>query len=239
MDLDPDKAYTVLNNVFGLTARDIAVIAPKAETLTKMGFDDPICTVDFDIVGGDLHFVVGSEADDGYYCMAEGIEIVFIFDKETVPWVNVMPTDITQPLMTSTYIYTIKSLDVTIGEDDTTHFELSGDSKALSVAYSRPSAGVNDMTPIDDGRFKSFYQYFLKAPAEEIYLTECDDPATVTVTINATHGTDVIEFIPSESRMSVVRLNGKTSFKCRTVYADRLIENLENLLSGRDIITTW
>ena len=239
LDLNPDKAYNVLNNVCGLTAREVAVIAPSDETLTKMGFDDPICTVDFDIVGGNLHFVVGSEAEDGYFCMADGFDMIFLFDKETVPWVTVMPTDITMPLITSTYIYAINTLDVAVGDDDTTRFTLSGDKDDFAVSYTREKTGASENTALDADLFKNFYQYFLKAPAEEIYLTECTDPARLTVTVNSDMGTDVVEFIPSTDRMSVVRLNGRTSFRCRTVYVDRLAENLDNLLEGRDIITTW
>ena len=239
LDLHPDNAYPLLNNVFGLTAKNIAVVAPSQDTLDKLGFNDPIAVVDFDIVGGDLHFVVGSEADDGYYCMAEGIDIVFIFDKDTVPWATVKPEDIAMTLITSTYIYTIKTIDVAVGEDDITHFELNGDKDDFHVTYTRPHAGKTEKTEADPDLFRSFYQYFLKAPAEEIYLDECTDPAKVSVTITSEYGTDKVEFIPSSNRLSIIRLNGRTSFRCRTVYADRLIDNLENLLDGKDIITTW
>ena len=239
LDLNPDKAYEVLNNIFGLKASGVAVIGPSEDTLKKFGFDEPLADISFDIVGGNAHLVVGSEFSDGYYCMADGFDMIFTFDKTSVPWATVMPTDITMPLITSNYIYTIHRFDITLDGSDLYSFVPSGDKDDFSVTYTRPNADVNEPQTMDADGFKSFYQYFLKAPAEEIYLDECDDEPFVKVVIEHDYGTDTVEFIRSENRMSIVRLNGVTSFKCRTAYADRLAENLTNLMEGRDIIITW
>ncbi|MGN0642087.1 MAG: DUF4340 domain-containing protein [Huintestinicola sp.] len=236
LDLNPDLCDSVLNNVFGLTADHIEKMSPTEADLAEYGLDDPFGTVDFDIVGGPLKLYIGDPYKDddgkqaGYYCMAEGIDIVYAFTNDSIPWATVMPLDITMTMITSTYIYSIDSIDVSCGGENT-HFELNKDSDNFAVTCDDPDVTADN--------FKSFYQFILRAPAEELYLDECTEPANITLTIKNDYGTDVIEFIESTDRMSVIRLNGVTSFRCRTAYTARLIENLEHLLNNEEIIDTW
>lgn len=236
LDLNPDTSYNVINNVFGLTASKVAVVAPGEETLEQFGLADPFAEVNFDIVGGDLRFRIGNEFIDengnqtGYYCYADGIDIIYVFDNASIPWATVMPLDITMTMITSTYIYSIDSIDIATA-DGSTHFELNKDPENFAV-----KCGDSDVTA---DNFKNFYQFILRAPAEELYLEETDAPADITITIVHDYGKDVIEFIKSDDRKSIIKLNGVTSFKCRTAYTARLIENAEHLLNGEDIISTW
>ncbi len=236
LDLNPDASYNVINNVFNLTASEIAVMAPSEETKAQFGLDEPFGEVAFEIAGETFRFYIGNEAVDsegkklGYYCMAEGINIIYLFSGDTIPWATVQPLDITMEMITSTYIYSISEITVQTA-DSKTVFALNGDDKDFAVTA--------DGKEINADEFKNFYQYILRAPAEELYLEKTDAPADLTVSITNPLGTDVIEFISSDDRKSVIRLNGRVSFKCRTAYADRLSENLANLLSGGEIIGTW
>ena len=143
-----------------------------------------------------------------------------------------MPLDLTTTLVTSVYIYTIHTIDMEY-EGNTLHFDLSGGADDFKVR-----CGGEDFTDTD--RFKSFYQFILRAPAEELYLADDgENEARVTLTIESDFGTNVIEFITSADRKSIIRLNGRTSFKCRTAYVDRLIDNVDNLFNGEKIITSW
>lgn len=237
LDLNPDNAYTTLSGVFGLTAQEIAVIAPTDEMMAEYGLADPYATVSFDIVGGDFNIAFGNEYVDengnalGRYGYAEGIDIIYMFDSASIPWADIMPMDIAMSLIVSTYIYSIDSIDVQTA-DKSAHFELNGDSSDFKV-----ECDIADVISSDD--FKTFYQYILKAPAEELFLTENNDEAKITVSITTADGTDVLEFVESEDRMTVIRLNGQTSFKCRTSYTNRLIENLDHLLNGESIVEVW
>lgn len=236
LDLDPDKSYSLINGVFGLTADETAAVAPDEEMLAAFGLDDPYCEVYYDITGGSLRLAAGAEYRDesgkpaGRYCIAEGIPIVYMFSYNKIPWAEVMPMDITMTMITSTYIYTIDTLE-TETQGKKTVFTLSGGIDDFSVTCTDAEVTADS--------FKSFYQYILRAPAEELYLEECSDPADFTVTINHEYGTDKLEFINSDDRRSVIRLNGKTSFRCRTSYVNRLAENLDRLLGGEEILTSW
>lgn len=236
LDLNPDTAYTTLTNVFGLTASEVAVVSPSEEVMEQLGLADPFAEVKFDIAGETFRFLIGNKYYDedgnqtGYLCYADGIDIIYIFDNATVPWATVMPTDITMTMITSTYIYAIDTFEVSTA-DSSTLFKLSGGQNDFVVDCGDPDVTAD--------HFRDFYQYFLRAAAEELYLEPTDAPADVTVKVKNEYGTDVVEFIRSEDRMSIIRLNGVTSFRCRTAYTDRLIENLERLLNGEDIIVTW
>ncbi|MBQ4256677.1 MAG: DUF4340 domain-containing protein [Oscillospiraceae bacterium] len=236
LDLNPDTAYDALNAIFGLTASGVAVAAPSEETLSSFGFDDPYAVIDFDIVGGDTTLTVGNAytneetGEKGRYVTATGFDEIFMFTDGTLPWLTITPEGITSPLITSTYIFAIDEFTVE-SRDVRKDFVLSGDKDDFAVTC--------DGEEVDPDLFKSFYQYFLKAPAEEIYLEENTDPADVTVTVVSDYGTDIVEFINSADRLSVVRLNGRTSFRLRTTYVNRLLENLDHLMNGEGIIVTW
>lgn len=236
LDLNPDKSYEVLNNVLNLTASKVAAVGPSEDTLEKLGLSDPFAEVNFDIVGGDFTLYIGNEYIDengtasGYFCAAEGINEVFIFDKATVPWAYIMPLDISMTMITTAYIYDIDSIEVSAGGKNV-HFDLNKDSDNFAVSCADAE--------IDPDKFKNFYQYFLRAPAEELFLEEVTGTPDVTVKIDCGGTVTEVEFIKSEDRMSVIRINGKSSYKCRTAYSSRLAENFERLLNGEDMITTW
>lgn len=236
LDINPDLGYGVLSGLFDLTASSIAIVSPSEENKALLGFDDPFGTVVWDVAGEKFTLTIGNRYVDadgketGYYCMADGFDIIYVFDDSTLPWASVMPMDITMTMITSTYIYTIDSIDIE-AEGKNTHFDLSGGMDEFEVSCSDADVTTSN--------FKTYYQFFLKAPAEELYLDDTDAEPDIRFTIKHTYGTDVVEFIRSDNRKSVIRVNGVTSFKCRTAYADRLIENLGHLLAGEDIIDTW
>ena len=236
LDLNPDLAYDTLSKVFDLTASQVVVVAPSEAIMKQFGLDDPFCLVKFDIAGETFTFRIGNEYTDengkqtGYFCYAEGIDVIYVFDNASVLWATVMPMDITMTMITSTYIYAVNKLEITDSEGTVT-FNLNGDADNFAVECGDPDVTADS--------FKDLYQYILRAPAEELYLEENNDPAYLTVTIENDMGTDVIEFAESADRMSVIRLNGVTSFRCRTAYAQRLSENLRRILEGEKVITTW
>ena len=236
LDLNPDASFDTINSVIGLTADEIAVIAPTDEMMSEFGLTDPFAEVNFDIVGGSFRMLIGNEYADengkvlGRYCYADGIDIIYMFGMSKLPWATIKPLDISMTMITSTYIFTIDTIDVESG-DKKIHFELSGGQEDFSVKSAE--------TDINTDLFKSYYQFILRAPAEELYLEDYTAPADIKITIAHEYGTDILEFAKAEDRKTVIRLNGRTSFKCRSAYTDRLIENLEHLLNGEKLVETW
>lgn len=234
LDLNPEKSNDVTSKVFGLTADSFAVLNPTDEQKAEYGFDDPYAVFDFDIAGESFTLTVGSEfTDENYgksrYVMASGIDVIYCFAETSLPWLTVMPLDITTTMITGNYIYGVTTIDFTGSE--TAHFDLSGGSDEFAVKM--------DGEDVDAEKFKKFYQFILRTPAEQLCFDEPEGEPALTVAIKSETGDDTLEFFPSSDRRTIIRFNGVTSFSCKTAYLDRLTDNLVRFKNGEDIIENW
>lgn len=237
LDLNPDKSDEMIAKIFGLTASDVAAVNPDDAALEEYGLKEPACTVTYDINAGAATLYIGNRYNnedgvpEGYYVMREGLDVVYKFGTADVPWVSIQPLDITMTMITSTYIYSVTSIDI-IYDGRTDTFEPNGNKDDFAVKYNGTDA--------DGERFKALYQYILRAPAEEIYLGAYDDKEPdVTIIIRNEYGEDRLDFYSDADRKSIIVLNGKANFKCRTAYVDRLIDNLGHFAAGEDIVSSW
>ncbi|MCI5905690.1 MAG: DUF4340 domain-containing protein [Oscillospiraceae bacterium] len=238
LDLNPDTCTGVTEGVFGLTASDFELIQPSEEDMAAYGFDDPTAVIDMDIVGGAFKMTVGNPVinedgkQTGYYAYVDGIDVIYIFDTASLPWVTFMPLDITTSMITSNYIYGLTSMDIT-GTAVEAHFTMTGSSADDFVVK------LSDGTEADLDAFKTFYQFILKAPAEQLCFDRVSGEPYIRIEITSGSNTDVLEFYTAENRRTVICLNGNPSFTCKTAYAERLAENVDSFLNGKDIILTW
>lgn len=236
-ELNPETSSAVTDGIFGLKAFDIGVINPTEQDFAACGIAEPAADVLFEITGGDkVHITIGGECNDedgkklGRYVYVDGASVIYIFDESSLPWLTVKPLSITTAMFTTNYIY------------DVTSVEFSGKE---NMSFTVTGSGADDFAVKLDGsdtdaeRFKTLYQFLLKAPSDEPYFEETSAAPTISVKIVTDRNEDLIEFIPSEGRKSIIRLNGKVSYKCATAYVDRLISNLELYKNGEDIISSW
>lgn len=236
-ELNPETSASVTDGIFGLTASDFGILNPTDEDLTACGIAEPAADVLFEINGGDnVRIRIGGECFDsdgsklGRYLMINEVPIIYVFDESSLPWLSFKPLEIVTTMITSNYIYDVKSIDI---------------SGAANMSFTMTGSGADDFAVQLDGSdtdtdaFKNLYQFLLKVPSDELYFEDLTAEPTVSITIKTGSGEDVIEFIPSEGRKSAIRLNGKTSYKCASAYVDRLISNLELYKNGGNIITTW
>ncbi|MDR0946254.1 MAG: DUF4340 domain-containing protein [Ruminococcus sp.] len=237
INLDPTKSQSFTQGIFGLTATDIAKDLPLQEDLVTYGLDEPYGRMEATIAGETFAMDFGAESFDdegnktGRYCKVDGIDIVYIFSEESLPWLTVMPLDITTNVITSNYIYNLTSFEIMSDEFDY-QFKLTGTGlNDFAVTLNGNEIGAQD--------FRDFYQFFLKAPAEQIFLEETTGTPVVTAVMTGEDINDTIEFIPDENRRTIVRINGVPAFSLRTSYVDRLIQNTNAIVSGEDIISSW
>lgn len=236
-ELNPETSAAVMDGIFGLTASDFGILNPTEENFAACGISEPAADVLFEINGGDkIHITIGNECYDkdgaklGRYVYVDGTPIIYIFDESSLPWLNVMPLKITTTMFTSNYIYNVRSIDI---------------SGKVNMSFTVTGSGADDFavklegSDADAEKFKTLYQFLLKAPSDELYFEETDAEPTVSISIKTDSGNDFIEFIPSEGRKAIIRLNGKVTYKCAAAYVDRLISNLELFKNGDDIITSW
>jgi hypothetical protein len=233
LDLSPDKSYDVLNMVFGLTATGIEILNPTAEQLEEYGFNDAEAYVAMDITGGGFEMLIGKQNDEktGRYAYVKGIDIIYYFDDSELPWATVMPLDLTVSMITSNYIFSVNSLTLS-GSGADARYTLTGSDDDDFIVK-------RDGLTVDAKAFKTFYQFILKAPPEELFFETVGQEPDLTITIAAENNTDTLEFVRLENRRCAVILNGQPSFSCKAAYLDRLIQNLRLFENGEKIIETW
>lgn len=238
-ELNPETSSAVTRDIFGLAASRIGIIHPSEDDIEMSGVNDPSAEVYAEINGGDtLHFRIGNESfnDDSEkperYVLVDGTDILYIFEEDRLPWLSFVPIRILATPFTSNYIYDLESLDISC-EGKEMHFTMTGTS-------ADDFAVKLDGNDTDTNAFRSLYQFILRAPSDEFFFEETDAEPVLTISISRYDGkSDVIEFIPAENRRSIIRLNGKVTYRCASAYADRLIRNLELYENGLDIVENW
>lgn len=232
LDINPEKGAEVMGGMFGLTASDFAAIRPEESDLAQYGLDDPQLVVTADTESGEFTLKIGNKAENGgYYGMACDINMVYIFDEASLPWLKAMPLDLTTTMITSHYIYAIDTISIKTSDVDVKFDILGSSAEDFGVE--------SDGKTLDADSFKTLYQFILRAPSEQLYFDEVSGTPDAVVEIKAEDGDDTIEFYNIGDRRTVIVLNGRPSFSCTTAYVDRLSQNVQKYLNGEELITSW
>ena len=236
-ELNPENCDAVTNGVFGLTATELCVVNPNEEDMKNSGVTAPAVILTVEANGNNnMTLKIGNEytTESGAkarYVHVEGIDIIYGFTTDLLPWLTVKPLDITTSMFTSNYVYDLTSIDITAA-DKKYDFEIAG-SSADDFAVTLNGQAT------DADAFKNLYQFILRAPSADVYFEETTKKPTLTVDIKTKNGGDLIEFIPSDNRQSIIRLNGKVTYVCATAYVERFISNLELYENGQEIVASW
>lgn len=240
--LDVSKSTDYTHGLFGLSAESVLSLSPSKEELTVAGIETPSCTVTMETDDGKTYVLKtgmeysgaeGSEAGyTGYY---EGTDVLWKFSESSVPWVKMQPGDITSSLVFGSYIYDLKSMEVTAG-GKTEKFEFTGnDADTYKVMLNGKD--------FDLERYKSFYQAVIKAPAEEICTSDegiGELRASFKLTYNNGNPDETIEFYAAEGNRVIIKKDGVTCFKCLASFVERsLLPNIAAVEGDADFITIW
>ncbi len=243
--MNASEAATYTHGLFGLTASNLLSIDPIEEELELAGLDDPQCTVTAEYDDGTTtvlkignNFSSNNTDATGYIAMVEGQRIMWQFAEGSLPWIKMKPEDAMSQMIFGDYIYDVSEISLK-ADEKTRKFECKGDSEeTLDVKL--------DGKEYDPERFKSFYQALIKAPAEEIDLTD-DESALgemmASVNVKNEFGEEnTIEFYRSktEERKAVIKKNGEICFKCRLAFVEKaLLPNISNIEGNGSFIENW
>lgn len=236
-ELNPETCDPITNGVFGLTATELCIVNPNEEDMVNSGLAEPAAILTVEANGNNnMTLKIGNEytTEDGAkarFVHVEGIDIIYGFAAEQLPWLTVKPLDITTTMFTSNYIYNLTSVDIATASKKL-DFEITGSS-------ADDFAVTLDGQATDGDAFKNLYQFILRAPSTDVYFEETTANPVLTIDIKTKDGGDLIEFIPSDNRQSIIRLNGQVTYVCATAYVDRFISNLELYKNGEEIIANW
>lgn len=250
---DDELDQKVVYGLYGISASDVFAVSSTDEQKKQAGLDDPDCTVTMvsneDTVtklsiGSAVYNVTKNEETGeeiktitGYYGMLSDKDAIYVFSPDDLPWLTVTPESILYKLFLTPYIYYLDGVTIYDSDRKAYDFKIVGDADNASFSY--------DGKEVDAAKFKSFYQYLLSAYAEQIYLDDLTDDNKFIAGITYDHReegkeNDAVEFYSSESdRTCIIVVNGDVRYKVRQIYATRLLENLNALLTGGEIVSEF
>ncbi len=265
--LNGTTSSDIIYSLYGLTATEAVVTFPEEEDLAEYGLDDPQVTVtfvgddyDYKLTIGDAYYEENDEGElqstaSGYYCVFTGVEgkdCIWLVDVSYLPWVDLEPGDIISTLMTWNMIVDVTEVNLT--GDEEASFELTVESESDDDDSDEDSdddseddeddlevtAVTLDGEDVDVDEFKSLYQYILTCPTSEICFEDPDGEAFLTLEIKCGDDySDVIEFYKDTERRTIVKLNGRTSYRIQTTWIDRLIKNVEAVRNGEEVVDDY
>ena len=251
-NLDIGKANDYIFGMYGLFASEALTAFPDEQAIKDAGINDPTCVVSVRVGDKVEELIIGKEYEEivsvptgddgqeaeinqvtGYYGMLKGRDIIYKFDTQSLIWVDMTPLSLISRMPFTAYIYDLDSIEITI--DDKVHkFGIIGDDEESSFEY--------DGENLDSQQFKQFFQYLLKGSVEEINDEVPADPPAMTIKyIQRDKNVDdmIVEFYPVKDRKTIISVNGGLQYKAQTLYFERLIENVDNVIEGNDIKMSW
>ena len=243
--VNPSNLSSYLSSVYvnGLSATDIAAIVDGSDpaTLAPYGLDTPQAEVLYTLEDGQTDRIcVGDEILDAdgnstekYYVYKEGIDVVYIFQKDSLPWLTMTPKDIMSTVILTPYIDYVDTITLELG-DKTYTMVLSETGENLAVT-------ING-SPVDADKFRTYFQLLISAPAEDIYLEPHDGAEVARLTYHyrdPQFDDDVLVFSELEERKLLVSFNGVNGFVIRSQYIDHLATESEKILNNQEVNLNW
>lgn len=250
---DDELDKNVVYGLYGISASDVFAVSPTDEQKKQAGLDDPDCTVTMVsnedtvtklTIGSAVYTVIKNDETGeeiktitGYYGMLSDKDAIYVFSPDSLPWLTATPEGMLYKLFLTPYIYYLDGVTIYDSDRKAYDFKITGDADDSSFTY--------DGKEVDSAKFKSFYQYLLSAYAEQIYIEDLTDDNKFIAGVTYDHReegkeNDVVEFYASESdRTCIIVVNGDVRYKVRQIYATRLLENLNALLTGGEIVSEF
>lgn len=243
--LDITNSNDIIYGLWGLTASSAECPFPTEDDFEQYGLNDPFCTVHLEAelqvydlkIGNVASYATdeqGNPTDEpaSYYGYFNGIDCIFVFAVDDLPWTTFMPIDILSSLMTSNYIYALDYIDIQIDNNEQVsyYFDLEGDTEEATL-----SGTLNNISEIRVDDFKILYQFMLRCPIDAICLEDPAEDAKLLAKIEFARdggGGDTLEFYDGGNNRTIIKLNGVTSFSQPLSYLNVLEENLKIYADG-------
>lgn len=254
---DLTDAPTFMNSLFALEAQKAVWYGMEESDYELAGLDEPTCTVTMKTTKKTYKLTLGrvlvNEVTDengnvtqeiaGIYGMcSEMPDVLYVFDYEDIPALSVDPEAIVSELFLMPYIFSLDG--VKYSDSEGREFEFTFETiPAENEDEEDGHKCFMDGAEADESRIKQMYQFLISASGDELYFDEerGEQIAQITYTYaDKSRGEDVVTFYESGTDRSVIiSINGENMFKSKRAYITQLFKNVENLLSGGEIVLTY
>lgn len=250
-EINVTKAGRLVGGVCGLTMKECAFLEANEQNLADCGLTDPFCTVKFSYGGEERTLLLGDKAKQavssgtadspqlydvtGYYAALVGVPGIFVISTDAAPWYDFNPADYISARPISPYIFGCKSVEITVS-GKAYRFDIDAENEMISYGEAE----------VDGELFRKLFEQLVGSVGEEVYTGEAAGEPIVTVKFEYTENyarlygasENTLSYYGGE-RKDIVALDGKPIFKVRSVYAERLSENVQKVLNGKDINIVW
>jgi hypothetical protein len=234
-NLNMDKASKAFAGLFGLRAARIAGRIENPSDLANWGLDKPYSTAAVTGIEGEGNFSlrVSAPSDEGnVYIQREGLKLVFEMPASSITWLTTTWFDIMDRIMVLPFIDHVAEVDV-ISREKTVNFRLSGEGDDLKVM-------AGDIE-VNESYFRTYYQTLLLAMYDEL-SPEQEKPKTkpvLEIVYRYRDGRpgDRVTFWETNSRRSLSCLNGGRLYYTMSVYVDKVLSDLEQVLKGEKTVS--
>lgn len=244
--LSVDRSTPVITGVFGLKAASIAVKHPTDADMEADGLTDPFGTVTMACDDGNTYVLkfgtqfkekdeeTGTESAY-YYAYLDGVNAIYKIAASDMVWATVTPTDITSKLVFGTYVWDVKTLNVTVDGGKSFQFQVEGSDKDSAKVTLNGSA-------TDSERYRTFYSFLLNTTAETVDLSEKpegDPIAEIQLeTQDGTFSRD-LAFYAIDDFTCLITVDGQSAYTCRKSFLDVLRKNMDIYDTDQEFTTNW
>jgi hypothetical protein len=228
VEVDNEKAMPTLFGIFALTAKEVAWVGLEELDYEFAGLNEPSCIVEVHAGETVYTLTIGSpqvNADGdtiAWFATSSEVEdILFLFDTQHLPWLRTAPENIISEMFLTPYIFSLERVEIVTSD--------------ITLIQS-----IKDDGSIDE--FQSLYQFLMSAKGEDLFMDEGGDDLIVSITYvysDEQFEPDVVEFFAADDRKSIIRINGQNMYKCRDLYTNRLLANIDAFMDGEEIIQSW
>lgn len=250
-NLAVESSTNITNGLFGLSASEIYCLLPDEADIAEAGLAEPFCKVYISCDDGNDYYFIMSEpftdenGEKAHYAMLEGTDIIYTVSAESAQWGTVLPIDITSKIIFGTYVWNIDKLTVNGSGIEDTVFDISlkESSEGKDSFTSADFDAARNGSTFDAERYREFYAFLVKAPAEEFAL-DTPVPAEkpiVSVTYNDSYLKEetTVEFYDYSALTALVVINGESKYFCSKSYAETAAENAKRTETGEAYLETW
>lgn len=247
MDYELDSNY--ISTLFGLSAQKVLGFYNEADA-AQYGFDDPEYTLEMEYEGGNTTIIVGdalpseeedTEGSEYHYAICDDNGLVYRFDVTKIGLTKVDLNDVISKMPLVPLITDVEQIDLTI--DGTEYqFTLKHTAAESEDEEDQLEASCNGQV-LDEENFRLFYQLLVGMSIEELntepVTTEPLSEVTLVYHYNNGESDDTLVAKEVENRRLRVNVNGEDRFEGRAAYLDKLSQEIQNLLNGETVDTSW
>jgi len=227
----------MLESMFGLYAdRFVANISGNSNTrsdeLSRYGLSQPWSTLDLTAAGFNYRLVFSEPDGSGkVFIHREGTTYIYEGRVVNFPWFEIGHFDLMNKIVILPYIDNIASIDIKTPQRTVT-FLLTGENEKLAVR----AAGID----IDTGNFRTFYQNLIGARYDEYNEYSAGEQHLPFLEIvynyrDRNKNADTVSFYQATARRVLTSLNGGRAHFTLSAYTDKILSDLDIILSGERI----